>query len=53
MGIGAPAGLNTWGSSPTQSRDYLMEAPHIAVFCCFPLIALLLALQVVLKEFDT
>jgi peptide/nickel transport system permease protein len=45
VGIGAPIGEETWGLLLAQGRDYLIEAPHIAIVTGIPLILTILALQ--------
>ncbi len=45
LGVGAPLGQDTWGMLLLQSRDYLIEAPGIAVLSGFPLVLLAFALQ--------
>ena len=45
LGIGAPIGAETWGSLLAQGKDYLIEAPHIALASGLPLILTLLSLQ--------
>jgi len=45
LGIGAPMGNDTWGSLLAQSKDYLIEAPHIALVAGIPLVLTLLSLQ--------
>jgi peptide/nickel transport system permease protein len=45
LGVGAPLGTETWGSILAQGRDYLLEAPQIAVLSGIPLILTLLAVQ--------
>jgi peptide/nickel transport system permease protein len=46
LGLGAPLGRATWGSLLAQGKDYLIEAPWIAVTAGFPLALTILALQV-------
>jgi peptide/nickel transport system permease protein len=45
LGVGAPIGRDTWGSLLAQGRDYLIEAPHIALFAGIPLVMTVLSLQ--------
>ena len=45
LGVGAPLGTETWGSILAQGRDYLLEAPQIAILSGIPLILTLLAVQ--------
>lgn len=50
LGVGAPIGHETWGSILASGKEYLFEAPHIAMDAGIPLTLTLLALQVVSKE---
>ena len=52
MGLGAPVGKNTWGALILQGKDYLIEAPSIAITTCIPLFLSLLSLQILLRDFD-
>jgi ABC-type dipeptide/oligopeptide/nickel transport system permease subunit len=45
LGVGAPIGSETWGSLLAAGKDYLIEAPHIALGSGIPLVFTLLALQ--------
>ena len=45
LGVGAPIGRITWGALLAQGKDYLVEAPHIAIATGFPLFILILCLQ--------
>ncbi len=45
LGIGAPIGRDTWGGLLAQGKDYLFEAPHIAITTGLPLALTVLALQ--------
>jgi ABC-type dipeptide/oligopeptide/nickel transport system permease subunit len=45
LGIGAPIGRDTWGSLLSQGKDYLIEAPHIAIGTGIPLFLTILSLQ--------
>ncbi|MBN21642.1 MAG: hypothetical protein CL678_10185 [Bdellovibrionaceae bacterium] len=38
LGIGSPLGSLTWGSLFLEGKDYLLEAPHIAIATGLPLI---------------
>ena len=49
MGVGAPIGRDTWGALLAQAKDYLIEAPHIAIGTGIPLVLTVLALQAVSK----
>ena len=44
LGVGAPRSAETWGSLLLQSRDYLLEAPHLAWATGVPLFLTILAL---------
>jgi peptide/nickel transport system permease protein len=46
LGIGAPVGHDTWGSLLAQGKDYLLEAPHIAIAAGVPLVFTVLSLQI-------
>ena len=50
MGIGAPIGVDTWGLLLSQARDYLIEAPHIAIIVGTPLCLVIFALQQISEE---
>ncbi len=52
LGIGAPIGHDTWGSLLMQGKDYLIEAPHIALSVGLPLVLTTLALQILAAESD-
>ena len=45
LGIGAPIGRDSWGTLLAQGKDYLIEAPHLAIGSGFPLVLTLLSLQ--------
>jgi peptide/nickel transport system permease protein len=45
LGMGAPIGRATWGSLLAQGKDYLVEAPNIALATGIPLILTLWALM--------
>lgn len=45
LGVGAPLGTETWGRSLAQGRDYLIEAPHIALASGIPLVLTVLCSQ--------
>jgi peptide/nickel transport system permease protein len=45
LGVGAPSGSETWGSLLASGKDYLLEAPHIALTAGIPLVLTVLALQ--------
>lgn len=45
LGVGAPIGRDTWGTLLAQGKDYLLEAPHIALAAGTPLILTILCLQ--------
>jgi peptide/nickel transport system permease protein len=46
LGIGAPIGRDSWGTLLFQGKDYLIEAPHLAIGAGLPLFVTVLALQV-------
>lgn len=45
LGIGVPIGNDSWGTLLAQSRDYLLEAPHLAWATGIPLFLTVLSLQ--------
>jgi ABC-type dipeptide/oligopeptide/nickel transport system permease subunit len=45
LGVGAPIGKDTWGSLLGDGKDYLIEAPHLALAAGIPLVLTLLSLQ--------
>jgi peptide/nickel transport system permease protein len=45
LGIGAPIGRDSWGSLLAQGKDYLIEAPHLAIGSGLPLVLTVLSLQ--------
>ncbi len=45
LGIGAPIGRETWGALLAQGKDYLIEAPHLAISAGLPLMLTILCLQ--------
>ena len=45
IGTGAPIGSETWGSLLAEGKDYLLEAPHIALASGIPLALTILAFQ--------
>ena len=50
MGVGAPMGRDTWGSLLVQGKDYLLEAPYIALWSGLPLVFTLLAVMALVPE---
>jgi ABC-type dipeptide/oligopeptide/nickel transport system permease subunit len=52
LGIGAPIGRDSWGTLLAQSKDYLIEAPHLAVGAGLPLVLTVLSLQSLFSEFS-
>lgn len=50
LGIGAPIGSETWGSLLAAGKDYLFEAPHIALAAGLPLTLTVLAFQILASE---
>jgi peptide/nickel transport system permease protein len=53
LGLGAPIGHDTWGSLLAQGKDYLIEAPHLAVGVGIPLIFTILSLQKISESLET
>ncbi len=47
LGVGAPLGRETWGALLAQGKEYLVEAPHIAIGCGIPLVLTVLSLQLI------
>ncbi len=47
LGIGAPIGKDTWGSLLAHGKDYLIEAPTLALESGIPLVLTILALQTI------
>jgi peptide/nickel transport system permease protein len=45
LGIGSPIGHDTWGTLLAQGKDYLIEAPNLALGAGLPLVLTILALQ--------
>ena len=52
LGVGAPIGHDTWGSLLAQGKDYLIEAPHLAIATGLPLVVTVLALQGISERFE-
>ncbi len=52
LGVGAPLGTETWGRALAQGRDYLIEAPHIALASGVPLILTVLCAQIMADRWD-
>ena len=52
LGIGAPIGQDTWGSLLAQGKDYLIEAPHLAIATGIPLVITVLALQGISERWE-
>jgi len=50
LGVGAPIGRDTWGSLLAQGRDYLIEAPHIALGAGLPLVITIFSLQLLSEK---
>lgn len=46
LGIGAPIGRDSWGTLLAQGKDYLIEAPHLALGGGLPLVLTVLSLQI-------
>jgi peptide/nickel transport system permease protein len=53
LGLGAPIGKDTWGSLLAQAKDYLIEAPHLAIGIGLPLVFTILSLQRISDSFET
>jgi len=45
LGIGAPIGRESWGALLAQGKDYLLEAPLLAIVSGIPLLLSVLSLQ--------
>lgn len=45
LGLGTPIGRETWGTMLAQGKEYLVEAPHIALGSGIPLALTVLSLQ--------
>jgi peptide/nickel transport system permease protein len=45
LGIGAPIGRDSWGTLLSQGKDYLIEAPHLAIGAGLPLVLTVLSFQ--------
>jgi peptide/nickel transport system permease protein len=52
LGIGAPIGQDTWGSLLAQGKDYLIEAPHMAIVTGLPLVMTVLCLQSISERWE-
>jgi ABC-type dipeptide/oligopeptide/nickel transport system permease subunit len=52
LGVGAPLGTETWGRALAQGRDYLIEAPHIALASGIPLVITVLCAQLLADQWD-
>jgi ABC-type dipeptide/oligopeptide/nickel transport system permease subunit len=50
--VGAPLGTETWGRALAQGRDYLIEAPHIALASGVPLVITVLCAQILADRWD-
>jgi ABC-type dipeptide/oligopeptide/nickel transport system permease subunit len=50
MGVGAPAGTETWGSLLHHGRTHLIENPEIALFVGFPLFLTVFSIQILVSE---
>jgi peptide/nickel transport system permease protein len=53
LGLGAPIGTDTWGSLLAQGKDYLIEAPHLAIVVGVPLVLTILSLQKISDSFES
>ena len=52
LGIGAPIGRDSWGTLLSQGKDYLIEAPHLAIGSGLPLVLTILSLQLLSSHRD-
>lgn len=52
LGIGAPIGRDSWGTLLAQGKDYLIEAPHLAIGAGLPLVLTILSLQALTRRGD-
>ncbi|OFZ22237.1 MAG: hypothetical protein A2X94_01930 [Bdellovibrionales bacterium GWB1_55_8] len=50
LGIGAPYAQDTWGSLLAQGKEYLIEAPHVALGSGLPLVLTALSLQLLTQK---
>lgn len=50
LGVGAPIGEPTWGSLLAMAKDYLLEAPHLAIAVGIPLVLTVLCLQILAES---
>lgn len=50
LGVGAPIGEPTWGSLLAMAKEYLLEAPHLAIAVGIPLVLTVLSLQVLSED---
>jgi peptide/nickel transport system permease protein len=53
LGLGAPIGRDTWGSLLAQGKDYLIEAPHLAIGVGIPLVFTVLSLQKISESLES
>ena len=51
LGVGAPMGQDSWGLLLAQGKEYLLEAPHIALASGLPLFLTIAALQKISEAF--
>jgi peptide/nickel transport system permease protein len=53
LGIGAPIGRDSWGTLLAQGKDYLIEAPHLALGSGLPLVLTVFSLQILSGSFKS
>jgi peptide/nickel transport system permease protein len=52
IGIGFPAGIESWGTLLAQARDYLIEAPLISLCVGLPLVLTVASIDVISKQLE-
>jgi peptide/nickel transport system permease protein len=50
LGVGVPIGRDSWGALLAQGKDYLLEAPHLAIGAGIPLVLTVFSLQWIAEE---
>jgi len=53
LGLGSPPGSLTWGSLLAVGKDFLLEAPHIALLSGLPLTFTILSFQIISEGFES
>lgn len=53
LGLGAPPGSLSWGSLLAMGKDFLLEAPHIALLSGLPLTFTILSFQIISEGFES